>query len=64
MARLAHGEVVGARRDEGLGGVEGALVEESVDADCEEGGEGVEERGVGVEDWEAGGWRGGHGLKL
>lgn len=61
MSRLPHGVVVGARRDEGGGWVEGAFVEEGVDCDGEEGGEGSEEGGVGIED--GNGWwgRGRHG---
>ena len=45
VAGLADGEVVGAGGEEGLGGVEAAVVEEGVDGEGEEGGEGGEERG-------------------
>lgn len=61
MPRLADGVVVGARGDEGGGGVEGAFVEEGMDCDGEEGGEGAEEGGVGVEDGDGWWGRGRHG---
>lgn len=44
---LVHGQVVGARGEEGGGRVEAPVVEEGVDGDEEEGGEGGEE-GVGL----------------
>lgn len=47
MPGLVHGEVVGARGEEGGEWVEGAVVEERVDCDEEEGREGGEE-GVGL----------------
>ena len=43
VARLEDGVVVFARAEEGCCGVEGAEREEGVDADCEEGGEGLDE---------------------
>lgn len=43
VARLVDGEVVGARREEAGCWVEGAVVEQRVDGDGEEAGEGVEE---------------------
>lgn len=57
---MVHGQVVGARGEEGGGGVEVPVVEEGVDCHEEEGGEGGEE-GVGLVAVEGdGGGLGGH----
>lgn len=48
VAGLADGEVEGAGGEEGLFGVEAAVVEEGVDGDCEEGCECGEEGGGGI----------------
>ena len=61
MPRLADGVVVGACGNEGGWRVEGAFIEEGVDCDGEEGGQGSEEGGVGVEDWDRWWGRGRHG---
>jgi len=61
MPVLVDGEVVFARGDEGVCGVEGADVEDCVDGDGEEVGEREEEGVLGVEGrgmW----WWGRHGL--
>ena len=64
MARLVHGKVVGAGGEEGCGRVEAAVVEEGVQGDGEEVGEGGEGGGC-LGYWEGGTcWRFSHFVSL